>query len=394
MPPDQNQTGKGSMSGRGRICFHVPYLYPLTAGRQIDLVGGIEVQDWALARGLANRGFDVAIATCDFGQSSVERRDGVSLFRTYSTEAGIPGLRFVYPRLWKTLRTLGAVGADVYLANGAGLSAGWAYDAAKLRGSKFIFLAASDKDVVRSLPALTRRRERWWYLRALRGADARVAQTEVQRHLFREHFGLDSDVIANPVEIPPIPVDAGNNDVILWLSTYKPVKRPEWFLELARRLPELRFVMVGALPPSAEGDGSWQAAERAAAELSNLSVHGFIEHSRIGEFFSAAAVFVHTSPLEGFPNTLLEAWSYGVPSITGVDPDRVVERHGMGIVVGSVEKLTEAVAGMMADPDRRRALGARARDYVQRYHGPARTFDPLAVLLDRVIEKGASSKRG
>src|SRR5256885_12552609 len=41
-------------------------------------------------------------------------------------------------------------------------------------------------------------------------------------------------------------VDAGANDVVLWISNYEPSKRPEWFLVLARLLPKLRFVMIGS----------------------------------------------------------------------------------------------------------------------------------------------------
>jgi glycosyltransferase involved in cell wall biosynthesis len=286
------------------------------------------------------------------------------------------------------MRTLRRVRADVYLANGAALSTGWAYDAAKLCGSSFVFLTASDKDAFRSLPGLTKRRDRWWYLRALRGADARIAQTEEQGRLFRENFGLDAHVIASPVDLPGAPVDAGANDVILWFSTYKPSKRPEWFLELARRLPELQFVMIG-FPPSAETNGSWQAAKRTALELPNLEVHGFVEP--VADFLRAAALLVHTSPLEGFPNILLEAWSYGVPSVTVVDPGGVVERHGVGEIVDSVDRLAEAVGGLMTAPDRRSMLGARARDYVARYHGPDCTFEPLATLLDNVIAAGTRS---
>jgi glycosyltransferase involved in cell wall biosynthesis len=384
---DGDRTGS-----RGRLCFHVPHLYPVAAGGEIDFVGGIEVQDWALARALAERGFDVAVATCDYGQAPVERRDGTTLFRTYSTDAGVPGIRFVYPRLWKTMRTLRRIRADVYLANGAGLSTGWAYDAARLSDSRFVFLAASDKDLVRSLPGLTRRRERWWYARALHGADARVAQTELQRRILRENFGLEAHVITNPVELPLAPGDVGSNGLVLWLSTYKPSKRPEWFIELARSLPALRFLMVG-FPPSGDANGSWAAAKHAAAELSNLTVQGFVEHSQIGDLFRSAALFVHTSPLEGFPNTLLEAWSYGVPTVSAVDPDGVAERHGLGEVAGSIEQLARAVAATMAAPALRRALGARAREYVERHHGPDRTFDRLAVLLDRVIEREGPSRR-
>lgn len=334
---------------------------------------------------MAGRGFDVTAATCDYGQAPVVERDGITLLRTYATTSGAPGLRFFYPRLWKAMKTMHDAHADVYLASGAGLPAGWAYDAARASRASFVYLAAHDADAMTSLPFVTTRRERWWYLRALRGADARVAQTEAQSVLFRTNFAVDTCVIPNPVELPAVPADAGVNRTILWVATYKPSKRPEWFLDLARRLPQLRFTMVG-FAPRGEATQALQEARRAAAGLPNLEVHGFIAHSRIGELLRNAAVFVHTSPLEGFPNALLEAWAHAIPSVTAFDPGGVIARHGLGEAVDSREGLEQAVAALMAAPERRRVLGAKAREYVETHHGPEHAFEPLAALLDGVIE--------
>jgi glycosyltransferase involved in cell wall biosynthesis len=380
-----------SSFSRGRICFYSPFLYPIAAEGEVEFVGGAEVQQWALARALATRGFDVTIATCDFGQEPVVKHEGVTLLKTYSMQAGIPGVRLFYPRLWKAMRTLRKANADVYLANGSGAPAGWAYHASRIRGSKFVFLAASDGDAVPSLPWLTRRRERWWYLQALQGADARVAQTDLQRDLFRQNFGLEAEVIPNPAELNTSPVDAGANNSVLWLSTYKPSKRPEWFTELARRLPHIRFVMVG-LPGSGRAAESWQAARRAAAAMSNLEVHGFVPHARVKEFLRSAALFVHTSPAEGFPMTLLESWSHGIPAVTTLDPGGTIARHKIGAVATDIDGLVDAVVSMMSAPTERSALGARARRYVEEHHGPEKTYEPLATLLDRVIrDRSASS---
>jgi glycosyltransferase involved in cell wall biosynthesis len=378
-----------SSGGRGRICFHSPFLYPVVAEGEVEFVGGTEVRQWNLAQALAARGFDVTIATCDFGQEPLVERAGVTLLRTYSMKAGMPGVRLFYPRLWKAMRTLLQANADVYLANGSGVPAGWAYHASRLRGSKFVFLAASDGDAVPSLPWLNRRRERWWYLKALRGADARVAQTDLQRGLFQENFGVETQVIPNPVELDTSPVDAGANNSVLWLSTYKPSKRPEWFIELARRLPHLHFVMVG-LPASGRAAESWHAAQHAAAGMSNLEAHGFVSHARAMEFFRSAALFVHTSPAEGFPMTLLESWSQGIPAVTTFDPGGTIVKHKIGAVATDIEGLVDAVARMMSAPTERRALGASARRYVEEHHGPEKTYDPLAALLDRLIRRGRS----
>jgi glycosyltransferase involved in cell wall biosynthesis len=380
-----------TVSDRGRLCFYIPQLYPVATG-DIELAGGIEVQHWAVARALAGQGFDVTVATWDYGQASVVRRNEVELLRTYAEQSGIRGVRFFYPRLWSSLRTLRNAAADVYVASGASLLAGWTYDAAKSRRARFVFFAASDKDALPTLPALPRAIDRWWYRRALLGADARIAQTDVQRQLFREHFGVEAVVIPNPADVPANYADAGENKLVLWLSTYKASKRPEWFVELARRLPRWRFVMAG-FRPSGEADSSWRKVIQGGEELPNLEVNGWVEHSRIGEYLREAALFVHTSPLEGFPNTLLEAWSYAVPSVSAVDPGGVVARHRIGRTAGSLDELVTAVAEMMSAPDERRALGARARDYVARHHGPDQTIEPLAALLDDVIAAGAPKAR-
>jgi glycosyltransferase involved in cell wall biosynthesis len=386
-----HQPKAAPMNNRGRICFYAPYLYPVAAGGEVELVGGTEVRQWALARALAERGFDVTIATCDFGQARLEERDGITFLRTFSMDAGIPGVRLFYPRLWLALAALRRAEADVYVAGGAGIAAGWAYHAARLRGSKFVFLAASDGDAEPYPPWLTKRRERWWYLQALRGANARVSQTELQRDLFRRNLGLEAEVIPNPMELPAHPIDAGENRSVLWLSTYKSIKRPEWFIDLANRLPGVRFVMAGQ-PVSGRDAGIWHTAQAAARTASNLEVLGFVERGRVADLLREAALFVHTSPAEGFPMTLLEAWSHAIPTVTAVDPGGTIERHRIGQVVTTFEALTEAVGYLMSAPEERRIIGARARRYVEEHHGPERTYEPLAALLDRVIRGHVSTR--
>ena len=379
-------TSRRAKSGRGRICFYAPHLYPVTAGGEIELVGGAEVQQWSLGRGLAARDFDVSIVTCDFGQPHDVEREGVTLLRTFDPRAGLRVIRFFYPRLWTSTTTLWQVRADAYLAQGSGIEAGLAYDVSRLRDAAFVFLAAHDFDAVPSLPFLPRRRHRWWYLRALRGADRRIAQTETQRRLFLENWGVQTTIIGNPAEVPAQPVDPGANTVILWLATYKPSKRPEWFTELARRLPEYEFVMAGGVPGSEEND-SWQKAKRAAADIPNLTVHGFVERERIADFLGQAALFVHTSPAEGFSMAVLEAWSYGIPSVTAFDPDGAVARFGLGEAIASIEGLVGSVARLMAGVEERRAAGARARAFVKDHHEADTIYDELASLLDEVIEE-------
>jgi glycosyltransferase involved in cell wall biosynthesis len=371
--------------GRGCVCFYAPYAYPLFTGGRLAFTGGAEVQQVAIARGLVQRGFDVRMVTCDYGQPGRVVHDGITVLKAFPPHAGVPVLRFFHPRLTRALRALHAADADVYYVRGSGLPAGLTSDVARARGAAFVLGAAHDHDARRALPLQTNVRDRWWYRRALRGARLVIAQTEFQRRLFATEFGVAAEVIPNLVEVPAAPVDAGGDGAVAWLATYKPAKRPDWFLELARKLPQHRFLMRGVIPIPPDTTASWEDARRAATTLPNLDVAGYLDHERLGELFGRSALFVHTSPVEGFPNTVLEAWAHAIPSVTVVDPDGVVAREGLGEVAGDLPAMVAAVERWMADPARRRQAGAAARAYVRRRHAPEAVIDRLAAAFDRIV---------
>jgi len=381
------------VSARGRVCFFAPYLWPAFSRGAVPFAGGAETQQRALAVGLAARGFEVVVATCDYGQGARVETDGVTVLATHPPFAGWPGLRFVHPRLTGNLRALTAADADVYYARGAGLAAGLACDVAHARGAAFVFGTAHDRDTDPAMPDLRNPRDRWWARRALRGADLRIAQTESQRARYARDLGLDSVVVPNLVALPPAPADPARGRALVWLSTYKAAKRPEWFVELARRRPDRPCVMAGVVPPPPLTPAAWEAARRAAAALPNLEVRGHVDHARIGELFAEAALFVHTSPAEGFPNTLLEAWAHGVPALSVFDPDGVLAREGLGERVDSLEALAEAADRWWDDPARRAAAGARARAWVERHHAPGRVLDRVAELLDPLVARRRARRR-
>lgn len=374
---------------RPSVCFFSPLLWPVWSGGSVEFAGGAEMQQARLARGLAALGHDVTVVTCDFGQPSPATVHGVRVLRTYRPAAGPPVLRFFHPRLTRSLAALHAAAADVYYVRCASLEAGLAHDVARARKAAFVFAAAHDHDARRSLPMLRNPRDRWWYARALRGADAVIAQSEVQRELFRREWGRESELLRNLVELPAAPPQGQGADVV-WLSTYKPAKRPEWFVELARALPEFRFVMAGVVPRPPDSSAAWEAALAAARALPNLEVRGFLDAEQVASLYRSAALFVHTSPVEGFPNTLLEAWANGVPGISCVDPDGVVAGHSLGEAVADHAGLVRAVREWMAAPDRRREAGARARRYAEEAHSPGVAVAGLARILERAVATNAA----
>jgi glycosyltransferase involved in cell wall biosynthesis len=370
-------------AGRGRVCFYSEYAYPLIARGVVPFAGGAEAMVVRLARGLAVRDYEVSLVTCDYGQPARELIDGVTVLRAFRPGRGLPVLRFFHPRLTLAISALMRADADVYYVCGSGMSAGLTCDVAKLLRAGFVLAMMTDYDVMAAPPPNVGVTNRRWYLRALARANRVLAQTEFQQTELRRNFGVESAVLPNLVEIPAWRADPGQEGVVFWQATYKAIKRPEWFLRLARDLPQVRFAMAGIVPES--GSPEWEAAVAASRELPNLEVHGFLSDDELVAMRRRSALVVHTSPVEGFSNVLLEAWACGLPTVSGVNPDDLVTREGLGAYAPDYDALLAAVRRLMADPGARASAGERARRYAESRHGAEAVFGILTPALDGVI---------
>jgi glycosyltransferase involved in cell wall biosynthesis len=378
---------------RGRVCFFASHVWPAFETGRIEFAGGAETQQAVLARGLVRCGFDVTVATCDYGQGRRVEREGIRFLATHVPTGGLPVLRFFHPRLTGNLRALLASRAEVFYVRGAGYQLGLAGDVAHATRAGLVFAAAHDGDADRSMPLAETPRDRWWAARAIRSADAVIAQTRAQAESFGRNWGRECVVIPNLVEPPAVVVDAGARSDVLWLSTYKDAKRPDDVVTLARRLPRVRFRMAGVVPPPPFTPRVFERIRAAAEGLPNLEVGRHVHREAMGAFFASGGLFLHTSPAEGFPNTLLEAWAHGLPTVSRVDPDRMVEQEGLGTVVDDLEEMEGALRRWVDDPAGRRAAGARARAVVIRDHAPSTVVDRLAQVLDQVRARTLARRR-
>ena len=110
---------------------------------------------------------------------------------------------------------------------------------------------------------------------------------------------------------------------------------------------------------------------------------GKVSHDKALQVIGDSAILLSTSDLEGFPNTFLEAWSAGTPVVSlKIDPDRIIERMGLGTVSGSVERTIADINALMDSPDRRDDIGVRARQYIAETHSEA----AIAQVFNRAIE--------
>ncbi len=347
-----------------RICFvgldNYPVLNP-ASGR--SYFGGESVQQTLLAKAFRDLGFSVHMIDRDFGQPDGEVIDGITVWKTMREGDGLPGLRFFHPRLTSTYRALKNADADLYYQSCAGVMTGATAWFCRTFDRRMIFRIAHDNDCIPGKHILGKVywRDSIIYHYGLHRADMVAAQSSTQQNLLRRHFGLESEIVNMAVQ-PADGHDIGERDIdVLWVNNIRPFKRPELFVEIAKRLPEFRFVMIGGPAPGAEP--LFDRIKGLAAQVDNLRFLGQVPYQEVNGYFSRSKVFVNTSETEGFPNSFLQAWIRGVPVISFFDPDSTIEKNGLGEVANTVDDMACSIRKALTEAAALEPVSHRVRDY-------------------------------
>ncbi len=176
----------------------------------------------------------------------------------------------------------------------------------------------------------------------------------------------------------------------LWVANIMERKRPELFLDLARRLsPKLRdldFVMIGPV-----FDTHYNASIDAAARQANFHHLGFQPPEEVNGALEKAICLVHTCKPEGFGNNFIQAWMQGCPTVSlEFDPEGLIAGKELGYVSGSQEQLERDVERLVNDEGLRNEMGARARKFAREHFLPDRMAAEVESFLQEVIDEHES----
>ena len=224
-------------------------------------------------------------------------------------------------------------------------------------------------------------------------AAAFVAQTEAVRSWARSRWPLlRIEVLENPLATPlPAGPDSRldalyppGSRVVIAAGRLEKVKRFDSLISAFHRAaaaaPGWRLVILGEGPER-------PALEQQAVQLglgNAVVLPGVV--TNVLDHFRRAACFALTSEYEGFPNSMLEAMSCGVPVLSfdcPCGPREILRGNEGGLLLpdSDIEALAEALSRVMQDEPLRRRLGDEARRMSERF-----SLERVGARWDRLLE--------
>ncbi len=354
-----------------KVCFVCPKAYPLFNPEIKEVFGGAELDLYTLACELAkDAGYDVSCVVADYGQDDMERINQVTIYKGVDFRRNpLIGAR----QLWRAMRR---ADGDIYMQE----TSGWGSFLVALfchrYRRRFVYRTASAREcngVFLSQNRLAGKAFVW----ALKHAAHVVVQNEKDREALAQTTGTQAVVIRNAQHLPG--AEPSEPQHVLWVGRSVAVKQPYLFLKLAAECQDTKFVMICQ---RATADDRYDDLVSQAAGHENLTFIPRVPASEIDRYYQRASVLVNTSASEGFPNTFIEACKWSVPILSlNVNPDGFLHEFGCGWCADNDWSEFAARLRFLAEPDRQREYGAKARAYVERHHDIRRVVEDYKTLF-------------
>jgi glycosyltransferase involved in cell wall biosynthesis len=351
-----------------KIAFLLDGIYRYASGSP-RARGGAERDLWLLGAALARFGWAVKVAV----------RDDINP----NCRTWIQGVEFIGIGRGRVLlewyRFLSSERPDWLFWRCADPRLGALVEIAAWAGVRTIFSVGCDLDVEpRHAPLYC---PRWWPLYAwgLSRTHRIFVQHQDQLCGLRPEWRSKASILPKVCILPGIVGDAmtlkphsERTKYVIWAGSLMQLKRPDLLIEIARKLPAIRFVVCGG--PStlmSAPDYSGRIIDE-LGRTANVEYLGQVPPEKAHKLIAEAALLLSTSDTEGFPNTFVQAWSNGTPVVSlKVDPDHNIQRLGLGTVSGNTEGAALDIAALIDSANRREAIGRRARAFIIENHSAA-----------------------
>jgi len=175
------------------------------------------------------------------------------------------------------------------------------------------------------------------------------------------------EILLNPVRVYYGARKRFDDPTLCWVARWDPQKRPDMVLLIAKKMPDITFIMIGTATRNSK---AYQRIEnylkRKAASLKNVKILGFIGEEEKREIIGRSWGLLNTSIREGLPITFLEAMAEGTPIVSYVDPDGYTSTFGVRVDY-NVDSFLSGVRKVV-DMELYSEIGTRARDFTLKNH--------------------------
>lgn len=349
--------------------------------------GGWAVQLRQLLIGLAEAGHRGGVLTWKGANAYVGPQSICDLLETYDPERGIRKLRFLTDRLPSLFMAARAWQPDVMIQSCSGLNTGIMALIAGALDVPFVHRIASDPDTDGRYVQFLDFRGRVGFHYGLKRTDFVICQNSYQQRQLAKRFpGKPTGILHNCFLVPsnfPPPKPRAERSYVAWIGNFRKAKNVPLLCEIARHSPELEFRIAGIMSDVAKEPELRMAVDQLRA-MRNVTFVGYLRRDAVMEFLADAITLLCTSDFEGFSNTFLESFAAGTPVVLreAVDPDSIVERHGLGCVARDACELGVAVRNVSSlDSGAYEDLARRCRSYVERNHSISHAAAKLVALL-------------
>lgn len=167
---------------------------------------------------------------------------------------------------------------------------------------------------------------------------------------------------------------------LLFMGRMHPTKRPHIFIELARRMPQEKFILSGSFGRQGTPDHAYYGRyyRELSRNLPNLVIEEDVSFKRQVQLYQRAKSLIFPSQAECFGLVLAQALSCGTPAICsneGAFPE-IIQEGKTGFLCDTLEEYINAIKNIdVIDPkdcvrDARQRFSRErvAHDYLKVYH--------------------------
>lgn len=348
-----------------KICFITYYAYRLFNPKSRITFGGVETMFYLIARDLAaDKRFTVSFLLEDdvHNHPITEKNNQITLYKTsrkntrgnyqdqqvqkyqqwFTYWAGkidrlwqLPHLDFF--RLWENLKH---VQADIYIFASPGYESGLITLLTKILKKKSVFIVVNDelfslKDKI--------------FLFGLKHADVVWCLSSRHQKFLQAKYRLKAINLSCWFPRPKTISTFNKRKYLLWVGRVESRKQPKIFLQLAKKLPSLNFLMIGT--PSPNEPALFKTITHLAATIPNLILKQGVAFPSLDSYYQKALAFIDTSDYKNLNMTQIQAAYFKIPCLSMFnDPNDTFRHSRWGFSAqGSFQKLIKNIKLVLAN---------------------------------------------